>query len=77
VRPLLKTMLEPPTTREPAIGSKIDLLSEEGEEAAGEEHVPTASELLEKSSPLRARSRSGIRKAVANIIKEWTGANAS
>ncbi|MEF8698698.1 MAG: flagellar basal-body MS-ring/collar protein FliF [Candidatus Accumulibacter sp. UW20] len=77
VRPLLKTMLEPPAGSEPALGSKIDLLSEEAAEAAGEAHVPTASELLEqKLAAARALAQQDP-KVVANIIKEWTGANAS
>ncbi len=65
------------TTSEPAIGSKIDLLSEEAAEAAGEEHVPTASELLEKKLAAARALAQRDPKAVANIIKEWTGANAS
>ncbi|MBL8393730.1 MAG: flagellar M-ring protein FliF [Candidatus Accumulibacter sp.] len=77
VRPLLRTMLPPPPpSSEKTIGSKIDLLAEEESEAAGAEHVPTASELLDrKIAEVRAVAQQDP-QAVANIIKQWTGANA-
>ena len=76
VRPLVRTMVGPPAG-EKTVGSRIDVRAadEEGEEA-GAEHVPTASELLErKLAEVRAIAQQDP-QAVANIIKEWTGANA-
>ena len=71
-------MLEPPEAAEAAaVGGKIDLLAgEEGEEEA-KEHVPTAAELLDKRiAEARALAHQDP-QLVANIIKEWTGANGS
>ncbi|MEF8729366.1 MAG: flagellar basal-body MS-ring/collar protein FliF [Accumulibacter sp.] len=76
VRPLVRTMVGPPAS-EKTLGSQIDVRAEEEGEGAGIEHVPTASELLErKLAEVRAIAQQDP-QAVANIIKEWTGANAS
>jgi len=76
VRPLMRTMVGPPAT-EKTIGSQIDIRAEEeGEEEGSGEHVPTASELLERQlAAVRAIAQQDP-QAVANIIKQWTGANA-
>lgn len=76
VRPLLRTMLEPPARAEAPLGSQIDLMAGEESGAEKAEHVPTAAELMEKKlAKVRALAQQDP-KAVANIIKEWTGANA-
>ncbi len=76
VRPLVQ---DDGRSRQPArrlLGSQIDVHAEEEGEGAGIEHVPTASELLErKLAEVRAIAQQDP-QAVANIIKEWTGANA-
>jgi len=75
VRPLVRTMVGPPA-REKTIGSQIDVRAEEEGEAEATEHVPTAGELLEAQlAAVRAIAQQDP-QAVANIIKQWTGANA-
>ena len=75
VRPLVRTMVGPSAT-EKTIGSQIDVRTEEEGEEEGVEHVPTASEVLErKLAEVRAIAQQDP-QAVANIIKQWTGANA-
>jgi len=78
VRPLLKTILQPEAASEGGVGGTIDVLAgEEGEEGEGEEQPPTAAMLLEQQlTTARALAQQDPR-AVANIIREWTGANAS
>jgi flagellar M-ring protein FliF len=61
----------PPPTSEPAIGSKIGLLSEDGAEAAEGSAAPTAASAREKAGQARALAQQDP-KVVANIIKEWT-----
>jgi flagellar M-ring protein FliF len=76
VRPLLKTLLEPPPGSEKTVGSQIDLLATDEGEAAGPEPIPTASELLErKLAEARALAQQDP-QVVANIIRQWTGAHA-
>ncbi len=78
VRPLLKTILHPEEASDSGVGGTIDVIAgEEGEEGEGEEHAPTAAMLLEQQlAKARALAQQDPR-AVANIIREWTGANAS
>ena len=76
VRPLLKTLLEPPPGSEKTVGSQIDLLATDEGEEAGPEPIPTASELLErKLAEARALAQQDP-QVVANIIRQWTGAHA-
>jgi len=75
VRPLVRTMVGPPAS-DKTIGSQIDVRAEEEGEETGAEHVPTAGELLERQlAAVRALAQQDP-QAVANIIKQWTGANA-
>ena len=75
VRPLLKTMLEKPAATESGVGGRIDVVAgEEGEEEATE-NLPTAAELLEKRIAAARALAQQDPQLVANIIKEWTGAN--
>ncbi len=75
VRPLVRTMVGPRADQK-TIGSQIDVRSEEEGEEESVEHVPTASELLaRKLAEVRATAQQDP-QAVANIIKQWTGANA-
>ena len=75
VRPLLKTMLEKPAATESGVGGRIDVVAgEEGEEEA-KENLPTAAELLEKRIAAARALAQQDPQLVANIIKEWTGAN--
>ena len=77
VRPLLRTMRESPAEKERAVGSKIDVLAEEEGEQAGRAHAPTPAELLEKKlGEARALAQQDP-QIVANVIKEWIGANAN
>ena len=77
VRPLLRTMLESPAEGERTVGGKIDLLSEEEGEQAATTHVPTPAELLEKKLAAARALAQQDPQIVANIIKEWIGANAN
>ncbi|MDR1936331.1 MAG: flagellar M-ring protein FliF [Candidatus Accumulibacter sp.] len=78
IMPLVRATLPPPPR--PEVGSGIDTVDEEREgegEREGEEkaHEPTAAELLEqKLAQAREIARQNP-KAVADIIKDWTGAN--
>ncbi|MER2542924.1 MAG: flagellar basal-body MS-ring/collar protein FliF [Candidatus Accumulibacter phosphatis] len=76
VRPLLKTMLPPPA-EEATVGGKIDVLAEEEGEEREQEHVPTAAELLETRLAKARELAKDDPQLVANIIKEWMGANGS
>jgi len=77
VRPLLKTMSEqkPRATAEGATGGKIDVFA--GEEGEGGEQIPSAAATLEKKIEQARNIAQKDPKIVANIIKDWTGANAS
>ena len=76
VRPLVKTMLPSPPESEASVGGNIDLVAGEEEDEA-KEHVPTAAELFEKKLAVARALAQQDPHIVANIIKEWTGANAS
>jgi flagellar M-ring protein FliF len=76
VRPLLKTMLPPPPEPRARVGSKIDVVDEKRRRTV-QEHVPTAAELLEKKLAEARELAQQDPRLVANIIKEWTGANGS
>ena len=77
VQPLLKTMLPPPAESEATVGGKIDVLAEEEGEEREQEHVPTAAELLETRLAKARELAKDDPQLVANIIKEWMGANGS
>lgn len=77
VRPLLKTMLQAPPGSTASVGGNIDVLADEEEAAAAHEHVPTAAELLENRLAEARELAKQDPQLVANIIKEWIGANAS
>jgi flagellar M-ring protein FliF len=64
VRPLLKTMLEPPAGERARVGSKIDLLSEEARRRPARSARPDRQRVARKEAGRwRARWRSRIRKA--------------
>ena len=77
VRPLIRTMLERPPGERAAPGGQIDVIAGEEESEAEEpvKHVPTAAELLEKKLTRARALAQQDPQAVANIIKEWMGAN--
>ncbi|WP_300333683.1 flagellar basal-body MS-ring/collar protein FliF [Accumulibacter sp.] len=77
VRPLIRTMLERPPGERAAAGGQIDVIADEEEGEAEEpvKHVPTAAELLEKKLTRARALAQQDPQAVANIIKEWMGAN--
>ena len=75
VMPLIKTMATPPPPPKPAhvgtLGRSVDIVEDSGDAAA-----PTAAEVLEKKlSEVREFAQQDP-KVVANIIKDWTNANA-
>lgn len=73
VRPLFKNMLEamPKPHVEPP-GSNIDIVADEEIE-----RIPTGAETLEKKVDQARNLAQQDPKIVANIIKDWTGSNAS
>lgn len=72
VRPLMKTLLEPPPTAVKPIGGTINISSEEDEQGRS----PSASDSLERKLGHAREVAHKDPKVVANIIKDWTGANA-
>ena len=72
VLPLVKTMLEPPPQARQKLGSNVDIVDEEGAPAeqkavnSFEQRITQARDMAQQDP-----------KVVANIIKDWTGANAS
>ena len=72
IRPLFKTMLEPPAkSHAQTLGGNVNI-SDDGEP------VPqTAAEALEQKLNEARELAQQDPKVVANIIKDWTGANAS
>ena len=72
ILPLVRTMLQPPppTTRQ-QVGRSIDIVDEEVEGRA-----PSAAEALEQKLVQAREIAQQDPKAVASIIKDWTGANA-
>jgi flagellar M-ring protein FliF len=73
ILPLVRGMLPQPS-REPA-GGGIDIVDAEEEGEEEEEHEPTAAELLEKKIAEARQIAQQNPKAVADIIKAWTGVN--
>ena len=73
VRPLMKTLLEPPPTAVKPIGSTINISSEEDDE---QDRGPSASDSLERKLGHAREVAHKDPKVVANIIKDWTGTNA-
>ena len=73
VIPLSKTMLETPA-RQPnhSLGGNVDIVSGEGED-----QTPSGAESLERKLGQARDLAQQDPKVVANIIKDWTGANAS
>jgi flagellar M-ring protein FliF len=78
VRPLVKTMLEaPPAHAKNVLGGNLDIAAgdedENGESGAqGPSATATMDKMLEQARTIAQNDP----KAVANIIKDWTGANA-
>ncbi len=73
ILPLVRTMLQPPPPP-PArqrVGGSIDIVDEEGEG-----RTPSAAEALEQKLAQARDIAQQDPKAVANIIKDWTSANA-
>ena len=72
VLPLVKTMLEPPPQARQKLGSNVDIVDEEGAPAeqkavnSFEQRITQARDMAQQDP-----------KVVANIIKDWTGANGS
>jgi flagellar M-ring protein FliF len=77
VRPLLKTMSEskPRTTTARATGGNISVFA--GDEGESSEQGPSPAATLEKKIEQARNIAQKDPKIVANIIKDWTGANAS
>jgi flagellar M-ring protein FliF len=72
IKPLMKTMLEtPPKSTGSVLGGTINISDEGGE------LPPTAAEALEKKLKQARDLAQQDPKVVANIIKDWTGSNAS
>jgi flagellar M-ring protein FliF len=72
--PLSKTMLEPPPRpvgRAASLGGNVDIIDEEGEQP------PSAAETLERKLNQARDLAQQDPKVVANIIKDWTGSNAT
>ena len=73
ILPLGKVMLEPPRGHpDSQIGGNINMLSDEGEEEA---LPPSAAEALAKKLEEARDIAQQDPKVIANIIKDWTGAN--
>jgi len=72
VRPLMKTLLEAPPRSVKPIGSTINIISEDDEQERG----PSAADSLERKLGHARDLAQKDPKVVANIIKDWTGANA-
>lgn len=72
ILPLVRTMLQPPPpTARQQVGRSIDIVDEEVEGRA-----PSAAEALEQKLVQAREIAQQDPKAVASIIKDWTGANA-
>lgn len=73
--PLTKAMLPPPPVEEtPPLGSGLDVVAGEEEEEQ-EELPPTAAEELARKLEAARELAKADPQAVANIIKDWMGAN--
>ena len=74
ILPLSKTMLEaPPKRAGQTLGGSINIVDDEGIE----QQTPTAAKSLEKKLENARDLAQQDPKVVANIIKDWTGSNAS
>ncbi len=72
IMPLSKTMLEPPPSPESkSLGGNVDIVDEE------ENQPPSAAESLQRKLEEARELAQQDPKVVANIIRDWTGANAS
>ncbi len=72
IRPLVKTMLEaPPRPPARSLGSRVNIVDEE------EDQTPSAAETLDRKLNQARDIAQKDPKVVANIIKDWTGSNAS
>lgn len=74
IMPLVKTMMQPPPPR-PAtnqLGGNVNIVSDDDET-----REPTAAETLERKLEQARELAQQDPKVVANIIKDWTGSNAS
>ncbi len=74
VIPLSKVLLEPPPIRaNQTLGGNVNIVDEEDNAAS---HEPTGAETLERKLGHARDLAQQDPKVVANIIKDWTGANA-
>ena len=74
ILPLSKSMLEtPPRRAGQTLGGSINIVDDEGTE----QQTPTAAKALEKKLENARELAQQDPKVVANIIKDWTGSNAS
>lgn len=73
-RPLLKSMLDSlPKTSPRPVGSKLNIVDDEGEEDLGPSPAATLDKKIEQARDIAQQDP----KIVANIIKDWTNANAT
>lgn len=73
-RPLLKSMLDSlPKTSPRHVGSKLNIIDDEGEEDLGPSPAATLDKKIEQARDIAQQDP----KIVANIIKDWTNANAT
>jgi flagellar M-ring protein FliF len=72
--PLTRAMLPPPVEETPPLGSSLDVVAGEEEETQ-EELPPTAAEELARKLEAARELAKADPQAVANIIKDWMGAN--
>jgi len=72
IRPLVKTMMEAPQRgAHHALGGNVNIVDEEEED-----RTPSAAQALDRQLGKAREVAQQDPKAVANIIKDWTGANA-
>jgi flagellar M-ring protein FliF len=73
ILPLSKTMMQaPPRPAGQTLGGKVNIVDEEIES-----HTPSAAKTLERKLDHARELAQQDPKAVANIIKDWTGSNAN
>ena len=73
VLPLGKAMLETPAEYAKPLGGKVNIVADEEEEPS----TPSAAEALGKKLEQARELAQQDPKVIANIIKDWTGSNAS